>query len=127
MKLKMMILFALLLNGALVRAQAPNPGDPQFTAQNNVLILRFYPKDKTGKIFLVGKKAADINFNQDAKLLSVTLLDKGQSEELKLSKAQDGYLVETNKDFPSEYQLMMKAEVRGRQHQLKVRVNNTKP
>jgi hypothetical protein len=103
------------------------PGSPQYKAESNLVILRFFPGSKSGKIFLAGTKVADLDFSKDAKNLSVVMLNDSKKEILKLNGNGDYYEVESAATFPTSYQILVNAEVRGKLQELKLKVPNTKP
>lgn len=115
----------LLFYSSVSVGQSPDLGSPVYVTQSSTLLIRFYPGAKTGKVFLVGKKAADINLTKDAKLVSVTLLNQGKTEELKLSQDGSGYLLESATTFPERYELHLKAETRGQLQQMKLQINGS--
>lgn len=108
-------------------AQQVFPNNPQYKAESELLILRFVPGDKKAKIFLAGNKVADLDFNKDAKILSVVMLNETKKEVLKLNRNGDFYEVESSKEFPSAYQIVVKTEVRGKPQEMKFKINQTKP
>jgi hypothetical protein len=99
----------------------------QYRVESNLIILRFVPADKTAKIFLAGKKFAELDFNKDAKVLSVVMLNDTKKEILQLNRAGDFYEVESAKAFPESYQIIVNTEIRGKYQEIKLKVKNAKP
>lgn len=123
------ILFAAILffAGAATAQDPTRPGDPQFGGEGRMIILRVVPGDKTAKLYFLGKKAAEIDFNKDHKLLSVTAFSEGKRETLQFKNNGDSYEV---MDVPSEkgsYELDVKSEVRGKVEDIKVKIQTVKP
>ena len=112
----------IIVSSLIAKGQSPDLSQPQYMAQSSALLIRYYPGAKNGKVFLFGKKAADINLNQNARLISVTLLGSGKKEELKMSREGDGYLIQPVNAFPQKYELDLRAEVRGELQQMKIQV-----
>lgn len=114
---------AILLVAIATMAQSPDLGQPPYIAQSSTLLIRFYPGAKTGKVFLVGKKAADLDLNKQAKLISVTLFNQGRREELKMSRDGSAYLLEPTKPFPPKYELQLETELHGELQQMQIQVD----
>ncbi|MGZ3786754.1 MAG: hypothetical protein ACXVC3_19605 [Bdellovibrio sp.] len=106
--------------------EPPRPGDPQFGGEGRLIILRVVPADKTAKLYFVGKKAAEIDFNKDHKLLSVTALSGGKSETLQFKNTGDAYEVLNVPSEKGPYELSVKSEVKGKIEDIKVKIQ-TKP
>lgn len=123
------ILFAAILffAGPATAQDPARPGDPQFGGEGRMIILRVVPGDKSAKLYFLGKKAAEIDFNKDHKLLSVTAFSEGKRETLQFKNNGDSYEV---MDVPSEkgsYELDVKSEVRGKVEDIKVKIQTVKP
>ena len=80
-------------------SQEFRPGNPSYVGENKLIVLRFVPQDKSGKVFLVGSKVADIDFKKNAKLLSVTMLTDSQEEVLQLNQNGSYYEIKRAKTF----------------------------
>jgi hypothetical protein len=106
---------AFLLTCNLVWAQG-SPGvqreDPAYTSSGNMIVFRAVPKDKTIKLYLIGKESAEVNFEKDSKLLSVSLLEKGgKSRNLEFKPSPKGYYEISGAPTTGKYDLELKAEV----------------
>lgn len=104
-----------------------SPANPQYVIENKMLVLRFVPMDKKAKVFITGNKVADIDFNKDAKLISVVMLSQSRSETLQVNRQGDYYEVQRSSSFPETYQLVFKTKVRGKTQELNLKVDATKP
>lgn len=100
-------------------------GHPQIGGEGRLLIVRVVPGDKTAKLFFAGKKAAEIDFKKDHKVLSITALSDGMSEELHFKSTGDAYEVYGTPNKP--YDLNVKSEVRGKVETIKVNISPAKP
>ncbi|KHD88378.1 MAG: hypothetical protein OM95_09590 [Bdellovibrio sp. ArHS] len=126
--LKLIVIVVTALFSSLTLAQEPpRPGDPQFGAEGRLLILKVVPGDRTAKLFFVGKKAAELDFNKDHKLLSVTALKNGQTETLQFKNNGDSYEVFGLPGGKEPYSLGVKSEVKGKVEELKVKIQPAKP
>lgn len=117
----------MLLSGASFAQEPPRPGDPQFGGEGRMIILRVVPGDKTAKLYFMGKKSAEINFNKDHKLLSVTALSEGKRETLQFKSTGDSYEVLNVPSEKGAYELNVKSEVRGKIEDIKVKIQTKKP
>jgi hypothetical protein len=97
--------------------------DSKYVVQSDLIVLRFVPKGNRGKFFLAGTKMVDIDLNKDAKLISVTMFKGQQKEILKLTRDGTYYDVKTNQSFTNDYELHVKAEVRGKTEDLKLKIS----
>jgi len=126
--LKLVFVVALTFSSARGFSQEPpRPGDPQFGAEGRLVILKVVPGDRTAKLFFVGKKAAEIDFNKDHKLLSVTAFKNGQTETLKFKNNGDSYEVLNMPGWSEPYSLGVKSEIKGKVEELKVKIQPSKP
>lgn len=107
--------------------EPPRPGDPQIGAEGRLLVLKVVPGESTLKLFFAGKKAAELDFKKDHKLLSVTAFRSGQKETLKFRNMGDSYEVMDLPKSTEPYSLGIKSEVRGKIEELKVDIKPTKP
>lgn len=113
--------------GLSAGAQMPRPGDPEYTAQGRLVIVRVVPKDRTAKLFFVGKKAAELDLKKDHKVLSVTAIGPGsKSEQLSFQGEGDAYTVSQIPDWSQPYDLSIMTETRGQKDELKVKIENGK-
>jgi hypothetical protein len=107
---------------------AVNPSEiPEYTHQGNLVTIRVVPKDRSAKIFIVGHKAAEMNFKDDAQILSVSVLKKNRKETLQLNRQGDFYEVQGLPEGEKPYQLMIKAAVKGQTEEVKVNIPTQKP
>ncbi|WP_415063198.1 hypothetical protein [Bdellovibrio sp.] len=126
--LKLLLVAALTFSSTLAFSQEPpRPGDPQFGAEGRLVILKVVPGDRTAKLFFVGKKAAEIDFTKDHKLLSVTAFKDGQTETLKFKNNGDSYEVLDMPGWKGPYSLGVKSEIKGKVEELKVKIQPSKP
>lgn len=100
-------------------------GHPQIGGEGRLVMIRVVPGDRTAKLFFVGKKAAEIDFKKDHKVLSITALTDGKSEELHFKSTGEAYEVYGTPNKP--YDLNVKSEVRGKVETIKVNVSPSKP
>lgn len=84
--------------------------DPAYTANGNMVIFRAVPRDKTVKLYLLGKESAEMSFQKDARLVSVTLLEKGQKRNLEF-KSVGGHYEIVGAPSKGKYNLELRAEV----------------
>ncbi|MBV2167840.1 MAG: hypothetical protein KUL82_03950 [Bdellovibrio sp.] len=126
--LKLLLVAALTFSSTLAFSQEPpRPGDPQFGAEGRLVILKVVPGDRTAKLFFVGKKAAEIDFTKDHKLLSVTAFKDGQTETLKFRNNGDSYEVLDMPGWKGPYSLGVKSEIKGKVEEFKVKIQPSKP
>ena len=125
--MKILAALSFLFLSAVVSAQIPGPGDPEYTTQGRFLVLRVIPKDRGAKLFLAGHEALNLDLKKETKILSVTLLKDERKEVLHFDGQGDTYEILNIPANSFPYELGIKAEVRGKQEELKVKVLNGKP
>lgn len=125
--LKLILLVLVMFSSVSWAQEPPRPGDPQIGAEGRLVVLKVVPGESTVKLFFAGKKAAELDFNKDHKLLSVTAFKDGQKETLKFRNMGDAYEVTELPKWQQPYSLGIKSEVRGKVEELKVEIKNTKP
>lgn len=96
----------------------------QYTAEGRLLTVKLVPGDKTAKLFFVGKKVADLNFQKDHKLLSVIARNSNKKEILKFTGTGDSYEVSELPKWKTPYELTLKSELNGQFEELKVKVKS---
>ena len=96
----------------------------QYTAEGRLLTVKLVPGDKTAKLFFVGKKVADLNFQKDHKLLSVTAIGSNKKEILKFTGTGDSYEVSELPKWKAPYELTLKSELNGQFEELKVKIKS---
>lgn len=104
-------LISMCLTSAFARTTGVQREDPSYTANGNLVVFRAVPKDKTVKLYLVGKESAEMNFQKDAKLLSVTLLEKGNKRKLEFRPVANGQYEISGAPSKGNYNLELQAEV----------------
>lgn len=128
MKYSYLALLTLTLKASVVFSQEPpRPGDPQIGAEGRLVVLKIVPGDKSLKLFFAGTKTAELDFNKNHKLLSVTAFKDGQKETLHFTNRGDSYEVTELPKMKVPYSLGVKSEVRGKVEELKVEIKNHKP
>lgn len=109
----------------------PRPTNPEYQTQSKLVVLRFVPMDKKGKLFLAGNKAADIDFRKGAKIVDVTILRKNQKKDiLQVTRVGDSFQEYEIVGLPPStepYDLQIRTEVRGKYENMEIRVQPTKP
>ena len=93
---------------AFANAQVSGNGIAEYSAQGRLVILRIVPGDKVAKLFILGKKAAELDLKKDAKVLSVFLNSGGSSEELRINNRGDYYEVRGLPKREIPYELSVK-------------------
>ena len=85
--------------------------DPSYRAEGNMLLFIAVPRDKNLKLYLVGKEAAQMNFNKDSKLVSVSLWENNKKRNLQFRQVGNSYEIldlpkkgRYNMDFEAEVQ-----------------------
>lgn len=115
------ILLAVCLVAASALAQQDHRAGKSYEGEGRLVIFRIVPGDKSAKLYLVGKKAADLDFRKDVRLLSITATKPGGSrEELRFEESGDSYLVTP---FPESHDLTfeVKAETRGKKENIRLK------
>ncbi|GEM_PF-5507167 len=125
MRLFFYSLVALSLGQPSFSQEIQSQGHPQIGGEGRLVMVRVVPGDKTAKLFFVGKKAAEIDFKKDHKVLSITAFSDGKSEELRFKSTGESYEVFGTPNKP--YDLNVKSEIRGKVENIKVNVSPTKP
>lgn len=119
-----LVAFAFVIPSAFAQ-EIQSQGLPQIGGEGRLLMVRVVPGDKTAKLFFVGKKAAEIDFKKDHKVLSITAFSDGKSEELRFKSTGDSYEVYGTPNKP--YDLNVKSEVKGNVETIKVNISPAKP
>lgn len=120
-----MALVSLFISLPGLSQEIQSQGHPQIGGEGRLLMVRVVPGDKTAKLYFVGKKAAEIDFKKDHKVLSITAFSNGKSEELRFKSTGEAYEVYGTPNKP--YDLNVKSEVRGKVETIKVNISPAKP
>lgn len=124
MKFLISIVSSILFISITAHSQEPTPGSLEYSAEGRMLVLKVVPGDKSAKLFFFGKKSAELDFNKDHKLLSVTATSAGKTETLTFKKNPDSYEVLNLPQRYKPYELKVKSEVRGKIEDLKIQIPN---
>lgn len=119
--------YLIIVVSSLAFSQEPYPGNPQYKLESNLVVLNFVPGKKSAKLFFAGSKVATLDLNKDAKILSVVMLSDAKRETLQLRKDGTSYEVESQKAFPKNYQIIVETQVKDQSHELRLKINNSKP
>ena len=104
-------------------AQFESQGTKLYESEGQLISLRLIPGDKTAKLYLVGKKTAELSMQKNPKLVSVMSSFRGKNEELAFTNEGDAYVISPFPSNPSV--LKIKAEIGEKQETIKLKV--TKP
>lgn len=96
----------------------------QYTAEGRMLTVKLIPGDKAAKLFFVGKKVADLDFQKDHKLLSIVAISNDKKEVLKFTGTGDSYEVADLPKWKTPYELSLKSELKGQVEEIKVKVKS---
>ena len=96
----------------------------QYTAEGRMLTVKLVPGDKAAKLFFVGKKVADLDFQKDHKLLSIVAVSNDKKEILKFTGAGDSYEVSELPKWKTPYELTLKTELKGQVEEIKVKIKS---
>ncbi len=112
---------------SFANAQVSGNGIAEYSAQGNLVILRIIPGDKVTKLFIVGKKAAELDLKKDAKVLSVFLKSDDHLEELRINNRGDYYEVHGLRKRETPYELSVTTAVKGKKEDVTFKINMQKP
>lgn len=122
--MRIILVCLIMLTAHLVCSQPVHNDPPEYTGQGKLIIVRIIPGDKTAKLFLLGKKTAEVNLKKEAKLLSVFLNSSGSTEELRVNNRGDYYEVNNLPRSTIPYVLSIRANVNGETENIKVQVRD---
>lgn len=89
--------------------------------QGRLVTVRFVFGDKNAKLYLVGKEAAKLDLNKDAKLLTLTAFTTdGKKEELHYTEEQGFYTIQKLPNMKAPYTLSVSAKVKDVEETIKV-------
>lgn len=120
-----LLAFTLLFSCA--NALATGDGVSEFNGQGKLVILRIVPGDKVAKLFVLGKKTAELDLKKDAKVLSVFLKNGATQEELRINNQGDFYEVNGLPEETPSYVLSIKTKVKNQIEDIKIHVQNKIP
>ncbi len=112
---------------AFANAQVSGNGIAEYSAQGNLVILRIVPGDKVSKLFIVGRKAVELDLKKDAKVLAVFLNTTTSSEELRINNRGDFYEVHGLHKRERPYELKVTTSVKGKKEEVILKINLQKP
>ena len=112
---------------ALASAQVSGNGIAEYSAQGKLVVLRIVPGDKVAKLFILGKKKAELDLKKDTKIISVFLNSENKSEELRINNRGDYYEVRGLPKHQTPYELSVKTAVKGEKEEVTFKINMQKP
>lgn len=101
----------------------PSGRIPQYFAEGAAVALRVVPQDKTARVYLMGRKAVDMDFKKKSKVLSVTLNSKNPGE-LRINQKGEYYEIEGLPNSKDPYELSIRTETQGQLEDIKVKINS---
>jgi hypothetical protein len=91
--------------------------------QGNLITLRFVMGDKSGKIFVVGKEAAKLNFDKDTKILNITAFrSDGVKEELRFEPGVGYYTVKNLPEWKDPYELKVSTKEKKGEEEVNIKM-----
>lgn len=106
-------------------AQVPRAGDDEYMVQGRLVVLKFVPKDQKAKLFFAGKKAGEIDFKKDHKILTITAFDKQNKKEiLTFNKDGEAFEIPNLPSWKKPYNLEIKTETKGQIEDFKIEVKS---
>lgn len=111
----------LILCSQLALAAGPVVGE-EFKGEGRMLTFKFVPGDKVGKLFVFGKKQAEIDLRKDHKLISITALGQGKSEELVFKESGDSYEVQNVPKWKEPFELSIRSQLKNQTEEIKVKI-----
>ncbi len=109
------------------QAQVPSAGErlsnPEYLGSGRLLTIRIVPADRTAKLYVVGKKAAQIEIGKDYQVIEITALNKKQNETLEFRRDGEAYVISNLPKWNEPYDLKVRAETRGQKDEVKVRID----
>ena len=125
MRLILMLMLAFALE---TKAAGPKPEPESLVGQGNLITLRLVRGEPKAKLFVVGKEAATLNFEKDAKVLSIRALDpQGKEEELRFTPERGYYTVEKLPASGVPYRLSIKTKVKDQEETIELKVKAQPP
>lgn len=127
-------LFATTLAASTSYAQLPAPQfnaepstvgpAPQFgssRAEGKMLIFQIVPQDKTAKLFVLGKKQAELNF-KDTKILKITAFNKEKTEILQFKDDGSTYTITNWPSWKNDFELNISAQYQKQKEDVKLQI-----
>lgn len=103
------------------------PDNPEYMSTGKLVTIRVVPGDRTAKLYVVGKKAAELNVQKDHQILEITALSpQKKTEILQFQRNGDAYEISNMPSWKEPYDLNVKAETRGQKEEVRVRINQNK-
>ena len=103
------------------------PDKRALMAQGQLMSVKVVPADKSAKLYILGKKAAESKPSIRPKLLQVTAFNKDEEEELHLTPEGEYYTV-SNPKLKRPYSLRVRAKVEEKEEKFEIKVpQNTVP
>lgn len=90
-------------------------------AEGRILMFQVVPNDKTAKLFVLGKKQVQWNFN-NTKILSITAFDKEKSEILQFRQDGSSYTITNWPSWKKDFELNISAEYEKQKEDVKVQI-----
>ena len=91
--------------------------------QGSLVVLRMEMADKKAKLFIVGKKAAELDLKKDAQVLQITALHhSGKKEELQFTPEMGFYSITKFPNWSEPFSLQVKTKVKDQVEQIKLNV-----
>lgn len=97
---------------------------PQFgssRAEGKMLIFQIVPQDKTAKLFVLGKKQAELNF-KDAKILKITAFNKEKTEILQFKDDGSTYTITNWPSWKNDFELNISAQYQKQKEDVKLQI-----
>jgi hypothetical protein len=96
--------------------------DPAYRASGNLVTFIAVPKDKSLRLYVVGKAMAEVQFGKNSKLISVKLMEKGKSKDLEFRPVGNYYEI-SGIPRGEDIELEMKAQVMDRPDEARISVD----
>jgi hypothetical protein len=119
------LLFGILFFSQLSSAhhmQGVQREDPSYRAAGNMVLFVAVPKEKSLRLYIVGKESAHLQIGKDSKLISVQWLGKGKGKDLEFKQVGNFYEVSGIPDGET-LDLNLKAEVLQKPEEVRITVD----
>lgn len=114
---------ALGLWSCVVLAQNFQQNPMTLEGQGSLVVLRMELANKKAKLFIVGKKSAELDLSKDAKVLQITAFHhSGKKEELQFSPDTGFYSITKLPNWSEPFSLQVKTQVKDQVEQIKLNV-----
>ncbi len=121
--MKIIFISLFLISPFLGANQNPRLGQDEATyqAEGRMLLFQVRPGDKFMRVYLVGKEAAKVDLTENAKLVNVTIFQKGKKEKVPFKSFENYYEFES---IPQKgpYELEMEATQGGRPDKVRMSI-----